>query len=252
MKIQYCSDLHLEFPENEKFIKANPIIAKGDTLVLAGDIIPLRLIDKIGWFLDDVSKKFNNVYWLPGNHEYYGEDIDDKGFIFNENIKKNVYLVNNVAIQRGEILLLFTTLWTHISTINEFPIVQSLNDFKMIKSGNKNLNVTTYNELHNLSLMFLQDTVKDYIDYSIAVFTHHVPTFMHYPKHYKGDILNEAFAVEMHDFIADSNIQYWVFGHHHCTIKPFKIGHTQMLTNQLGYVGNNEHNDFSTSKVFKL
>ena len=33
MKIQYCSDLHLEFEENKKFLKQNPIKPVGDILI---------------------------------------------------------------------------------------------------------------------------------------------------------------------------------------------------------------------------
>lgn len=35
MKVQYCSDLHLEFPVNKKYLKANPTKPEGEILLLA-------------------------------------------------------------------------------------------------------------------------------------------------------------------------------------------------------------------------
>lgn len=42
MKIQYMSDLHLEFSDNSRWIKHNELPVTGDILVLAGDIFYLK------------------------------------------------------------------------------------------------------------------------------------------------------------------------------------------------------------------
>ena len=37
MKVQICSDLHLEFTANKSWLKENPILPSGDILIIAGD-----------------------------------------------------------------------------------------------------------------------------------------------------------------------------------------------------------------------
>jgi Icc-related predicted phosphoesterase len=55
MKVQYCSDLHLEFPVNKKYLKANPVKPEGEILLLAGDIIPFTEIEKENDFFNFLS-----------------------------------------------------------------------------------------------------------------------------------------------------------------------------------------------------
>ena len=52
MKIQYCSDLHLEFEQNEDYIQDFPLKPEGDILILAGDIMSLKKVKEHDVFLD--------------------------------------------------------------------------------------------------------------------------------------------------------------------------------------------------------
>ena len=251
--IQYCSDLHLEFPENKAFLKQHPIQPVGDILVLAGDIVPFVALDKNVSFFDEISEKFKQVFWIPGNHEYYHFDIQQRTGTFCEEIRDNVFLVNNYTTQIEQIKLIFSTLWTTISENNQWQILQHLSDFHVIKHGKGIFRPSYYNTLHRENLEFIKKTVNSTDDNeSMVVVTHHVPTFMNYPKKYFGDNLNEAFAVELFDFIESSAIDHWIFGHHHSRVPPFNIGKTQLITNQLGYVKYGEHTGFSHTSTITI
>ncbi len=252
MKIQYCSDLHLEFPENKKFLERNPIEAIGDILILAGDIVPFAVMNQHNDFFDDVSAKFEMVFWIPGNHEYYHFDIADKPAILKENIRSNVVLLNNQTIIYNNIELIFTTLWSHISPAYQWQVQQSVNDFYLIKINNSKLEPHHFNQLHQCCFDFLQQAVKQNPDKQKVIVTHHVPTLMNYPAQYKNSPINDAFAVELYPFIENCNATHWIYGHHHVNTTEFTIGNTIMHTNQLGYVQQNEHENFNPNAIFEL
>lgn len=81
MKIQYCSDLHMEFHENMRFMKSLPLEPVGDVLVIAGDV---------GYLVDSTiphlrfwkwaSENYRQVLMIAGNHEFYNNgDITTHG-----------------------------------------------------------------------------------------------------------------------------------------------------------------------------
>ena len=75
------SDLHQEFKE-KNFFKIEPIEnEKEQNLVLAGDIYHLSHLNKKekGVFFDnffgDLPERFNKVFLVLGNHDFYGSKL---------------------------------------------------------------------------------------------------------------------------------------------------------------------------------
>lgn len=252
VKIQYCSDLHLEMELNRKWIKKNSLEIKGEILVLGGDIIPFVELELHNYFLDYVSAHYKAVYWVPGNHEYYHSSINERSGTIYEVIRDNVFLVNNTTVAIGDTDLICSTLWSQISPANEWEINRGMNDFKLIKCGGNRLSEYAYNQLHLQARQYVVKAIEDSTARNKVVLTHHVPTFMNYPPKYKGDALNEAFATKMHDYIATTGVASWIYGHTHYNTTDFMIGNTRMLTNQLGYVRYGEHSTFDNARIIVI
>ena len=252
MKFQYASDLHFEFYRNREFIKTNPLQPRGDVLLLAGDIVPFAVMNKHNDFFNYFSDNFQITYWIPGNHEYYYFDAAKKCGTLNEKIKSNVFLVNNISVIQGKVKFIFTTLWSKIKPAYQWQIERSMSDFEVIKFNGYRFTATHFNQLHDESIEFLKKEFNAKNSNNTVVVTHHVPTFMNYPEKYKGDILNEAFAIELYDFIETNSHDYWIYGHTHSNTSDFKIGNTQLITNQLGYVKHGEHELFNKEACFNM
>lgn len=252
LKLQYASDLHLEFPVNKEFLKQHPLQPVGNVLVLAGDIVPFALMDKHKDFFSYLSDHFETTYWLPGNHEYYYYDIARKSGSFKERIRSNVHLVNNLTVEVSNTRILFSTLWSNISTDKQWFIEKSVSDFQVIKYDKFRFSLDRFNEQHSNCLGFIASELKKNYEGKTMVITHHVPTLLNYPEQYKNSELNDVFAVELFSLISDTSPDYWIYGHHHSNTPDFTIGKTKLLTNQLGYVQQNEHQLFKSDKCIEL
>ncbi len=252
MTIQYASDLHLEFPANREYVMDKPLVPAADVLILAGDIMPIGSENEHVEFLDYLSNHWEQVYWLPGNHEYFGVDIKPYTRFLDHPVRHNITMVNNMVLTFEKVRIILTTLWSKISPMNTWAVEQGVNDFHKIKYDGAPLRAATFNALHAESRRLLEIFYKVDFDGKTVVVTHHVPTLMHYPKQYVGSAINEAFAVEMQDDILEKSPAAWIYGHHHQNVPEFKIGNTRMLSNQLGYAHLGEHRYFDHSRTLTV
>lgn len=250
MKIQFCSDLHLEFAANQKWLQKNPIPALAETLIIAGDTFYLgrdySKLDVIKKMADD----FKQVYIIPGNHEFYGGyDFDWAGKSFTETIFDNVQMVNNHVIEQEGIQLIFSTMWSQINN-NIREVTKFMADFRLIQKRTERINVNDYNEAHAACFEFLEEAVAK-AGKKIVV-THHLPSASCNVKEFKNSPINEGFMVDKTAFISDSEIDYWIYGHSHRNKADFEINGTKMVTNQLGYTEFSEGHEFNLSKTIAI
>jgi len=256
MKIQYCSDLHLELQENNDYWEVHSIVPTGDILVIAGDLCLLEQIEetRLKTFFQFLSDSFQAVYYVPGNHEFYGSTdlaLLDKPLC--EKIRSNVLLINNYVEKIEDVVLVFSTLWTHLYGRNMPAIKSKLNDFHLIRHNGEQLSVVGYNRMHETSVKFITEAIQQcQPEDKIIVATHHLPSFECIAPEFEGTPLNLAFASNLNKLIESSNIQYWIYGHSHSNVPVQTIGNTKLISNVLGYVFLEEHHLFRADAVINV
>ena len=249
------SDLHMEFYENSRYLKAFEFEAKGDVLVLAGDTFYLRdIITPQKKFWNWASQNFRQVLMVPGNHEFYNNgDVTERGDSWQWLFRPNVGYYYNKVVHIDDIDFILTTLWSMIPVQDMYHVQQGMNDFRQIMYEGRRFTPEDFNLEHEKCLTYLKQAVKESTAKHIVVVTHHLPTLSVVAAQHMGSVLNGAFATELGNFIADSRIDVWIYGHSHTNI-DITIGNTRIVCNQFGYVDNYEHykNGFVPDKIIEL
>lgn len=253
MKIQYASDLHLEFAENWHYLKENPLKVTGDILVLAGDIGYLGDENYTKHpFWDWASENYKQVICCMGNHEFYKYfDIATLQDGYCLEIRHNVHSYYNAVVHIEDTDFIISTLWSNINLKEAYYTEQVISDFRRILYNGELLTFADFNREHSRCLEFIKKSVQDSTAKNKIVVTHHVPSFLMQCPKFEGSLANGAFTVELKDYIKDSNIDFWIFGHSHYNGDKV-IGQTTCLSNQFGYVFHNEHTSFDHGKYIDL
>lgn len=242
---QYLSDLHLEV--GQQYLTFDFDVA-APNLILAGDIG--RLIDYKGYtsFLQKQTARYERVFLVLGNHEFYGLSFED-GLERARALEKEQVLggklillqQNKIVFEDDKLVILGCPLWSFIPEDSAPAVAAVVNDFKKIEGWS----IDRHNAAHSEDLAWLRQEVQRCDSHAnILIVTHHAPLIdkTASPQH-KDSPIKSAFAT---DLLCNTRsgpwtqVKYWVFGHTHWTTQ-FKVKGTQVVSNQRGYVfpGNN-------------
>ena len=255
-KIQFVSDLHLEFPQNRQYLQDHPLQVTGDILLIAGDSAYLDLpnsnLDTYGSysFWDWASRHYQQVIVCLGNHDFYAHyDLSTMPDSYCRQIRHNVHAYYNSVVSIGDIDIIISTLWSKIEPCDAFFTERNVSDFYQIKYNGHRLTAEDFNREHARCFQFIQQAVVESKAKTKIVLTHHVPTHLCTAQEFCGSTINGAFTVELGEYIVDSGIDYWIYGHSHRNIDA-QIGGTRILSNQLGYIshGEHQHNGFDPAR----
>lgn len=248
MKIQVISDLHQEFGSTELSFN------NADVAVLAGDVnVGTKGID---W----IKSKISNipVIYVIGNHEYYKGSYPKTLHKIKECASgSNVFVLENEKIEIEGINFLGSTMWTDFSLFGSPRIYGALcqskmNDYKRIRrdpSYSKLRSIDTFN-IHNKSINWLENELKELEGKQNVVVTHHAPSIQSIPQRFKDDPISSAYASNLEDVILKYSPEYWIHGHIH-EPRRYKIMNTEVICNPHGYI-DEPYNGYDKELILEL
>ncbi len=247
MKIQIISDLHLEFQLNRDWLMANPIVPRGEVLLIAGDLGNSQIAFTVEMFLNDLAKKFPMIISTWGNHDYYTGGIDNFYPSVFKALTPNNLILNNKSYVHNNVKFIVSTLWSKVSAERMNTIERKISDYHQIRSSNPYhiyVNADETNSLYDLSVKYILEELNKPFPGKIVLLTHHLPTRRVLNKDFYNSEISEAFYSELSHIIErNHNIKLWAHGHAHDR-KSIKIGDCIVARNPLGYVSRNEEDDF--------
>lgn len=241
MKINFMSDLHLEFE-----FGGYPMDLSGDILVLAGDIISGNQ-QHIDWIK---GLDFKHIIFVAGNHEFYGGDIVNTERMIRNEFKDDpkVHYLNNEVKEILGVKFVASTLWTNFNGESPEAMIscrRQINDFHKIMNGSNKLTPQDLIKLFGESYKFLKKNVTK----GCVVVTHHAPSFLSVHDKYRGSVLNGSFANSIEEIIMDKKPKYWIHGHMHDSF-DYIIHDTRIVCNPKGY--QDENPDFDKNKFLEV
>ena len=225
-------------------IKDGSIISKPfyKCLCLAGDICNIK---QLPYVLEAMSDDYDHIFYVPGNHEYYGEEMDE----LDDKLEYLNQFYGNVTIftKKCQRVFIYEDLVFHGSTLwfkcqnHGCREHWRLNDFRKIQKSGQDITLDDIETMFEENVKEIEKTIELNID--TVVMTHHLPSLecgSHiHPNNHCG------FATSI-DHVIKPPIATWIYGHSHTNLLTH-VNDVFLCSNQIGY--GNENNSICTNKI---
>jgi len=266
MKIDLCSDLHLEF--------ADLALPGGDVLIVSGDLCEAKHLKKDQYEPDtelvmfgfenqdqrpdryyrfieeECSRKYRETIMVMGNHEHYGFQLEKTADHIRSQLPDNVTLLENSSHVIDNVLFIGATMWTDLNRndpLTHQVLTGCMSDYRYIKQYDQSKDAyyklttaRTYQE-HQASLKYFRIILEENRagdQLPVVMVTHHAPGKQSIKPRYQGDHeVNGGYSSDLSEFILDyPEITVWTHGHTHDRF-DYLVGSTRVLCNPRGYAG---------------
>jgi len=231
--LQIASDLHIEHVHAEELNPRDYIDPVADVLVLAGDIGSLYKIGQLCSFLEGLSKLFQAILYIPGNHEFYTM-VPHQPLSYAalearlqslDNRIANLHVLNRSSVRINNVCIVGCTLWSNPKCTVP-PFIVRIPD----------LNTNAYSTRHQDDLRYITKMMKycKKEGYQLVVVTHHPPSYRALEGANKRKKFTSLYATDLDYLLDEENTKLWICGHTHKNMDFISDKGCRVVSNQKG------------------
>ncbi|KAM0417053.1 hypothetical protein ACHAPT_012959 [Fusarium lateritium] len=237
-RIQVLPDLHLEFGQQ---YSSYSFPATAPYLLLGGGVGRLIDYDEYLGFMEGQARRFEKVFLVLGNHEFYGLEYE-AGL----HMARCLMCLRLLSLARlfyytepgGTIPSPTLRCWVaRCGLLFHSRLIMFVQSKVKVFKNIGGWSAEKHNKLHREEHLWLREQVAQIpSDRQMLVVTHHAPRVEGTlrPQHV-GNPWTCAFATDVMDQAWDG-VRVWVFGHTHCSTEVVLESGIRLLGNQRGYV----------------
>ncbi|MGR8948943.1 MAG: metallophosphoesterase [Gammaproteobacteria bacterium] len=243
MKINYFSDIHLEFGWLESpSTDADLVVAAGDIGV--GD-------EAVRW----LNRLPQPVIYVAGNHEYYGGELATTATAIREACAgTNVTFLEEQEVVIDGIRFLGTTLWTDFAQGDRRILLKAashMNDYQQIRYNDRLLKPDDILAVNAQASEWLHEKIYAPFDGKTVVVTHHAPSYKSWDPPPRDTDFLASYCNELDHHLREAAVDLWIHGHIHQR-SDYHIGATRVVCNPRGYHGYQSVEGFNETSLIEV